>query len=108
MGDLPAGVYPCHHSDRGCQYCSHEYVEKLQARGLKISMTEENHCAENAQAERVNGILKQEYGLGGRFKTKAQGRQAIAQAIELYNHRRPHRSLNYQVPARVHGLSLAA
>jgi transposase InsO family protein len=50
--DLPQGALPVHHSDRGCQYCSHRYVERLQARGLGISMTEELHCYENAHAER--------------------------------------------------------
>jgi len=47
-----------HHSDRGVQYCSHLYVNELKRKGIKISMTEENHCYENAVAERVNGILK--------------------------------------------------
>jgi len=61
LKDLPADCFPVHHSDRGCQYCCHEYVQMLNNRGLEISMTEENHCYENAMAERVNGILKQEY-----------------------------------------------
>src|ERR1039457_7180066 len=52
-------------------------------------MTETDHCAENALAERVNGILKSEYGLGGQFKTKAGGRLAVDQAVHLYNTRRP-------------------
>jgi putative transposase len=105
---LPKGVYPIHHSDRGCQYCSHEYVEQLQGRGLGISMTEADHCAENALAERVNGILKQEYGLGSSFKTKALARQAIPEAIHLYNTRRLHTALDYQIPALVHAQSMAA
>lgn len=108
LAELPRGVFPIHHSDRGCQYGSHEYVAKLQARRLGISMTETNHCAENALAERVNGILKQEYGLGAGFKTKAQARQAIPQAIALYNTRRLHTALDYQVPAFVHAQSMAA
>ena len=57
--------------------------------GLSLSMTETDHCAENALAERVNGILKSEYGLGGQFKTKAGGRLAVDQAVHLYNTRRP-------------------
>ena len=99
---LPAGKQPLHHSDRGCQYCCHEYVERLQARGLPISMTQVMHCYENAQAERVNGILKQEYELDQRFRTKAQARKAFEQAVWLYNHRRPHLRLNYRFPADVH------
>jgi transposase InsO family protein len=99
---LPAGKQPIHHSDRGCQYCCHEYVERLQARGVAISMTQVMHCYENAQAERVNGILKQEYELGRRFRTKEQARKAFDQAVWLYNHRRPHLGLNYRFPADVH------
>jgi len=99
---LPAGKQPIHHSDRGCQYCCHEYVERLQVRGLPISMTQVMHCYENAQAERVNGILKQEYELDQRFRTKAQARKAFEQAVWLYNHRRPHMRLGYQFPADVH------
>jgi transposase InsO family protein len=99
---LPAGKHPIHHSDRGSQYCCHEYVERLQASGLPISMTQVMHCYENAQAERINGILKQEYELDRRFRTKAQARKAFEQAVWLYNHRRPHLRLNYRFPADVH------
>ena len=102
LSALPAGKYPIHHSDRGCQYCCHEYVECLQARGLPISMTQVMHCYENAQAERVNGILKQEYELDRKFRTKAQARKSFEQAVWLYNHRRPHLALNYRFPAHVH------
>jgi putative transposase len=56
-----------HHSDRGLQYCCKEYVGLLEKSGMSISMTQENHCYENASAERLNGILKQEYGLGNCF-----------------------------------------
>jgi putative transposase len=107
LRELPTGIHPIHHSDRGCQYCSHEYVAQLQARGLGISMTEADHCAENAMAERVNGILKQEYGLGYGFKTKALARKAIPEAIHLYNTRRLHSMLDYQIPALVHAQSMA-
>lgn len=104
LKDLPTGTHPIHHSDQGSQYCCHEYVQALGARGLKISMTVTNHCAENALAERMNGILKQEYGLGQEMTTKAAARQAVPQGIWLYNHKRPHTALNYQVPAAVHKL----
>ena len=100
---LPAGHSTIHHSDRGSQYCCHAYVETLKSFGLSISMTEENHCYENAQAERLNGILKQEYLLDQTFKSKYDSYAAIHQAIYLYNTHRPHQALNYQIPERVHG-----
>jgi len=102
IAGLEEGGKPMHHSDRGSQYCSHKYVKALQDQGIKISMTEENHCYENAMAERVNGILKQEYWLGGCFKNKVQVIQAVEQAIDLYNTRRPHLSLNYKTPEEMH------
>ncbi len=102
LKDLPPGARPTHHSDKGCQYCSHEYVNRLRERGLAISMTESNHCAENALAERMNGILKQEYGLGAEFPTKAAAGAAVCQAIWLYNTQRPHTALGYRVPEAVH------
>jgi putative transposase len=102
LRELPKEARPIHHSDRGSQYCSHLYVERLTERQLGVSMTEQDHCAENALAERLNGILKQEYGLGRKFPTKAAARQAVAQAIWLYNNRRPHTALGLQVPEEVH------
>ena len=70
---LPPGASPLHHSDRGSQYCCHDYVALLRQHGLGISMTEVQHCAENAMAERMNGILKQEYGLGKTFRNIEDG-----------------------------------
>lgn len=102
LSELPKGRQPIHHSDRGCQYCCHEYVGRLQARGLPISMTEVMHCYENALAERVNGILKQEYEMDRTFRTKNQAKAAFEQAVWIYNHRRPHLRLNYRFPADVH------
>jgi putative transposase len=102
LRELPAGAQPIHHSDQGSQYCCHEYVRALGLRGLKISMTVADHCAENALAERMNGILKSEYGLGQKLKTKALARQMTEQGVWLYNTRRPHLALNYQTPAKVH------
>jgi transposase InsO family protein len=99
---LPVNARTIHHSDRGIQYCCGDYVKVLESRGLRISMTEENHCAENAQAERLNGILKQEYGLGETFLTKEQAIAAIKDAVRLFNERRPHTSLGYRIPAQVH------
>lgn len=102
LKELVDGMFPMHHSDRGSQYCSHLYTGRLRDHGLGISMTEENHCYENAKAERVNGILKQEYGLGSTFRTKQQAIASVDQAVLLYNTRRPHLSLKYKTPEEVH------
>lgn len=106
LEELPPGSRPIHHSDQGSQYCCHQYVGRLQERGLRLSMTESDHCAENALAERMNGILKQEYGLGTEFGSKALAHAAVRQSIELYNTRRPHSALNYRFPAQVHQAAL--
>ena len=102
LKQLRPGEQPIHHSDRGTQYCCHEYVNRATMAGLAMSMTETDHCAENALAERMNGILKSEYGLDQHFKTKAQARHAVDQAIHLYSTRRPHSSLRNRFPAQVH------
>lgn len=102
LNELPEGCSPIHHSDRGCQYCCHEYVHHLQSNSMPVSMTEERHCYENAHAERLNGILKQEYCLGHTFRSRAQASRAVDQAVWLYNTRRPHCSLNYATPETVH------
>jgi transposase InsO family protein len=102
LAGLPGNCFPIHHSDRGCQYCCHAYVDRLRDRGLTVSMTETLHCYENALAERVNGILKQEYELDRTFRRKAQAIAAFWQAVWLYNTRRPHLALDYRTPAKVH------
>lgn len=102
LAQLPEGVHPIHHSDRGCQYCSHEYVKELKEHGMSVSMTEQDHCAENAMAERVNGILKQEYFLNYTFQSVAQVCKAVDEAVWLYNTRRPHRSLGLCTPEEIH------
>lgn len=99
---LPGRSGAIHHSDRGCQYCCRAYIEKLRRKGLRISMTEENHCYENGKSERLNGILKQEYGLGDTFRRKADVLAAVKDAVVLYNYRRPHQSLGYRCPMAVH------
>lgn len=93
---------PIHHSDQGCQYASHAYVAAVQKAGLTMSMTEQNHSAENALAERVNGILKQEYWLDANFENPQQARQASVRGIDSYNTRRPHTSLRLATPEQVH------
>jgi len=102
LKNLPEDAHPIHHSDRGKQYCCHKYVKRLKKRGMKISMTEVLHCYENALAERVNGILKQEYEMDGVFRTKEQARKAFEQSISLYNNRRPHMGIGYQIPSEFH------
>ncbi len=87
-----------HHSDRGMQYCCHEYVKLLQDHNIEISMTENSDPLENAIAERINGILKQEY-----FDYKTVYDQAkLKQAIDLYNRERPHMSCNMLTPEQAH------
>jgi len=100
--EMPKGIFPIHHSDRGSQYCSHEYVNYLKDCNMRISMTEDNHCAENALAERVNGILKQEYFLSNEFRDFKQAHRAVTEAVNLYNTRRLHRSLKLRTPEEVH------
>jgi putative transposase len=103
LSGLKGEEKPIHHSDRGCQYASHAYVNRVRQAGMKMSMTQANHPAGNALAERVNGILKQEYWLDANFATKQEARRAAAQGVHLYNHRRPHTALGFQTPAKVHG-----
>lgn len=91
-----------HHSDRGVQYCSHDYVALLKKNKMIISMTEENHCYENGLAERVNGILKDEFLLDETFADKEVALKAVKQAIESYNTRRPHWSLQLRTPWQAH------
>jgi transposase InsO family protein len=99
---LPKEKLAMHHSDRGSQYCCEQYIEQLKSRGMSISMTEQNHCYENARAERLNGILKQEYGLGETFARKSEVGGAVSEAVELYNHYRPHGALCNRMPMQVH------
>ncbi len=102
IAGLSVKAKPIHHSDRGGQYRCFKYVEKAQSRGMTISMTEDNHCYENAHAERVIGILKQEYGLGKTFRNHKQLCKSVDQAIWLYNNKRLHKSLDYKTPSQVH------
>ncbi len=94
-----------HHSDRGIQYCSNVYTQILKRKKIGISMTEENHCYENAIAERVNGILKDEFYLDQTFTNVAHAKRATKNAINLYNEIRLHLSLNYKTPNMVYKLS---
>lgn len=91
-----------HHSDRGLQYCSNEYVKLLKSKGIKISMTEENHVYENALAERVNGILKDELLLGEILPSYEIAKQMVAEAVRIYNEERLHMSIGYMTPQQKH------
>lgn len=91
-----------HHSDRGIQYCCKQYVQILEHHGMEISMTEQNHCYENSVAERVNGILKQEFFLDEVFVSKMDANKAVQEAIKSYNTLRPHWSLDLATPEQVH------
>lgn len=89
-----------HHSDRGCQYCSQEYVSRLQSHGILISMTENGDPYENAIAERVNGILKTEWLYHMDLRTPEQAQEEIDRIIHLYNQVRPHESVENLTPAQ--------
>lgn len=90
-----------HHSDRGLQYCSHDYVELLTFNKIKISMTQNGDPLENAMAERVNGILKEEL-LEICYATFADAQIAVASAISTYNFQRPHSSVDMLTPVVAH------
>ena len=91
-----------HHSDRGLQYCSAEYVSIASQHQIKMSMTENGDPYENALAERMNRTLKEEFGLGRILKSRLQAKLLVHEAIELYNKRRPHLSLKMKTPYMVH------
>jgi putative transposase len=91
-----------HHSDRGLQYCCSAYIGKLNKEQIAISMTEKGDPYENALAERVNGILKAEFGLDRKFESFQQAYSAVAYAIHIYNTLRPHASINYLTPNQAH------
>ncbi len=91
-----------HHSDRGIQYCSKAYTQLLEKNDIQISMAAQGNCYENAMAERMNGILKVEFLLDQHFQNKRIAKQAVKQAIKLYNERRLHMSIAYLTPQVKH------
>lgn len=95
-----------HHSDRGVQYCSENYIKLLQNRGIKISMTENGDPLENAIAERINGILKSEYLKHYQTKTIQEATELLTLAVRLYNQDRPHFSIGLLTPDKVHSKEL--
>ena len=90
-----------HHSDRGVQYCSNNYVELLQQNRIAISMTQNGDPRDNALAERVNGILKDEL-LEKRYDHYRRARPMVADAIYIYNNCRPHSSIDMLTPNVAH------
>lgn len=91
-----------HHSDRGLQYCSKEYVELTNENNIQLSMTENSDPYENALAERMNRTIKEEFGLNRKLKSRQQVYDVLKESIVLYNQRRPHLALNMQTPDEVH------
>ena len=90
-----------HHSDRGCQYASREYVNTLRERGIRISMTESGDPKDNAQAERINNTMKNELLKDKVFRSIQEVIGAVAVAVDFYNNRRPHMSLGMRTPAEM-------
>lgn len=87
-----------HHSDRGVQYASSEYVKVLTDNHISISMTEDGNPKDNAQAERINSTIKNELLKGMQFTDIEELQQVLASKITYYNERRPHLSLSYMTP----------
>jgi transposase InsO family protein len=100
--DKRQGKYLIHHSDRGIQYCSKEYIEVLESYHIQISMTENGDPLENLIAERVNGILKNEYFLHQPVYSLLQAQLVLEQAVFLYNYKRPHLSCDMLPPEQAH------
>lgn len=91
-----------HHSDRGFHYCSDKYIKKLSLANIDVSMGEVGNCYENAIAERVNGILKEEFNLDATFPEAKDARQIVDQAIYAYNHLRPHMAIKLKKPNQLY------
>jgi len=96
-----------HHSDRGTQYCCDNYIKILNDNNIRISMTQTGSPYDNAIAERLNGILKREFGMYETSKTFNQACQHVHKAIYKYNNLRRHASCNYQTPEYTHNMERA-
>ena len=91
-----------HYSDRGLQYCSNDYQELLNQNGIEASMTEKYDPYENAVAERINGILKQEFSIAKYNMGLKIKKQLIKESIKIYNQERPHLSNYMLTPNQMH------
>jgi putative transposase len=101
-------IYPenilIHHSDRGVQYCSGVYVDMLFLRAISISMTQSGNPYDNALAERMNGIIKNEFYPRRVYQNHKEARKAIDKIVSIYNDKRPHGSLDNKTPNEAHFL----
>lgn len=102
LKQLPEDHQVIHHSDRGIQYCSKVYTQMLKQRNIQISMAGKGNCYENAMAERINGILKDEFYLDQNFKKKSLAVKSTKQAVDLYNRVRTHMAIGYITPNQKH------
>lgn len=91
-----------HHSDRGIQYCSYDYINLLKTHHIRVSMTESGDPLENALAERMNGIIKNEYLFNKNIRNVNHARVLLTQAVDAYNNERPHSSIKMQTPNKLH------
>ena len=91
-----------HRSDRGLQYAAREYVGLLESHGVALSMTQRGDPYENAGAERINGILKDEFGLSNTLPSFAQADALVARSVRAYNDLRPHGSCDFLTPSQAH------
>jgi transposase InsO family protein len=94
-----------HHSDRGSQYCAALYTKVLKKYKIKISMTQDGSPYDNAIAERLNRIMKEEFGLGMTLKNLSQAKAITAKAVQIYNSQRPHWSNHLLTPNEMHAQS---
>lgn len=99
---MDKGRQTIHHSDRGLQYCSREYVEAAKKYNISLSMTENSDPYENALAERMNRTIKEEFGLYRKPADKEELRMILKESIDLYNTKRPHLSLGMETPDEVY------
>jgi len=102
LSDTESTLGLIHHSDRGTQYCSSDYIEQLTNNGIRISMTDRRRPDQNAVAERVNGILKTEFYLDTTFNSLDEAIRAIGRSIYIYNNIRLHLSLGMETPRVKH------
>jgi transposase InsO family protein len=91
-----------HHSDRGLQYCCYNYVNLLNDHDIQISMTESGDPLENPIAERINGIIKNEYLKHYAINSPTEAQFLLKEAITKYNEQRPHQSIKMLTPEIVH------
>jgi putative transposase len=94
-----------HHSDRGIQYCADDYQKILLKNKILCSMTNNGDPYENAVAERINGILKQEFIIDTYHKDLETMRIIVKEVVEIYNNRRPHYSNYMLTPKQMHNQS---